>query len=130
MNSESDFKEKSAPLASRPTSANGSASKPPAIVRLSLIGLGHVPAIKNSMFAIVNKENREWKRRAVKLFVSQLLSSIPTSEHGTVTPQSLQSLMQLLPPDDNWKCIPETHVYCRKVSPGEEGADITIELIP
>lgn len=98
-------------------------------VTLNIKGLGHVPSIKNSMFSIVDKKNRDWKRRAVNLFVSQLFSSLPTGASGTVTPQSLQSLIASLPHDDCWEAIPETYVFCRKVGKGEEGATIIIEEI-
>ncbi len=98
-------------------------------IRILITGLGHIPAIKNSMFAIVKKENREWKRRCVALIVSRLISDTQTTESGTVTPQSLHSLTQLLPRDDCWRDIPETHVFCRKVEPGEDGAEILIEEI-
>lgn len=98
-------------------------------VTLSIKGLGHVPAIKNSMFAIVDKKNREWKRRCVKSFVSQLISSLPMDAQGTVTPQSLQSLIALLPQDDSWKDIPVHLVTCFKVPKGDEGARVEISAL-
>lgn len=99
------------------------------ILKLSVKGLGHVPAIKNSMFAIVKKKNREWKKRCVQNFVFQSISIIPTNEQGTLTPQSLHSLTALLPLDDSWKDIPEHSVRCVKVPKGEEGAEILIERL-
>lgn len=99
-------------------------------IRLQIKNLGHIPAIKNSMYAIVDKKNRQWKKLCVESFVSQLLSSIQTNEPGTVTPQSVLSLMQSLPADDSWKNIPEHSVRCIKVAKGEEGAEILIEEIP
>lgn len=98
-------------------------------VKLVVKGLGHIPAIKNSMFSIVKKENREWKRRCVQNFLSQLISSLPTTESGTVTPLALQSLIASLPPDDNWQVIPSIRIEAQKVEPGEEGATIVIERI-
>lgn len=103
-------------------SKNASAS-----VTLNVRGLNHIPALKNSMYAIVDKENREWKRRCVQLFVSQLLSSIPTSERATLTPLSLRCLIASLPHDDNWKVIREITLTCEKVTKGDEGATIVIE---
>lgn len=99
-------------------------------VTLRVTGLGHIPAIKNSMYAIVEPKNREWKKRCVQLLSSQLLSSIATTEHGTVTPQCLRSLIALLPRDDSWKDIPEIHIYAKKVPKGEEGAVIEITRLP
>lgn len=101
-----------------------------ASVTLNVRGLGHVPSIKNSMFAIVDKKNREWKRRCVSLFVSNLLSSIQTNEPGTLTPHSLRSLIASLPRDDSWRDIPEIQIRCVRVPKGEEGASITISEIP
>jgi hypothetical protein len=95
-------------------------------LRLSILGLGHVPSIKNGMFKIVEPKNREWKRKCVARLVSQLLSGLPTNERGIPTPQSLQSLIASLPVDDNWKSIPETHIRCAKCEPGQEGAEILI----
>ena len=88
--------------------------------------MGHIPAIKNSMFSIVQKENREWKRRCVKLFVSQLRSVLQTYEPVTQMQLSAPSLIASLPPDDNWKVIPEIIVKSQKVQPGDEGASIEI----
>lgn len=95
-------------------------------IRLVVRGLGHVPAIKNSMFSIVDPKNREWKRRCVQSFVSQLLSSIPTSEQETPMPHFLRCLIASLPHDDNWKVVSEIQIQCQEVPPGDEGAEITI----
>jgi len=96
---------------------------------LEVFTMGHTPSIKNSMYAIVDKKNREWKRRCVKGFVLQLISLFQTSGTATLTPEQAQSLIASLPPDDNWKVISELHVTCRKVKRGDEGAVITIEPI-
>lgn len=105
-------------------------SQPPAnplsAVTLEVRGLGHIPAIKNSMFAIVDKKNREWKRRCVRSFVSQLLSSTQTTEHEIQTPHSLRSLIASLPQDDSWKDIPQISIQCVKVPKGDEGANLMI----
>ncbi len=92
-------------------------------------GLSHIPAIKNSMFSIVDKKNRDWKRRCVKSFESQLLSSLPTTEHATQMLLSLRSWIASLPYDDSWKDMPEISIQCLKVAKGEEGARIEITPI-
>lgn len=96
-------------------------------VKLVVRGLGHVPALKNSFHAIVKPENREWKRRCVKLLESQLLCGSVTIESATQMPRSRRSSIALLPSDDCWQVIPEISIKSIKVQPGEEGADIQIE---
>lgn len=96
---------------------------------LEVKGLGHIPALKNSMYAIVDKEKRLWKKKCVQLFASQLFSALKTTESGILTPQFLRSLIHSLPYDDSWKDIPELHVTCQKVPKGQAGALITIERI-
>lgn len=101
----------------------------PETVVLQISSLGHIPAIKNSMFSIVKKENREWKRRCVQSFLSQLLSTIPTNEFAILTPDSLQSLTALLPADDSWRDIPEIQIRCFKCEKGQEGARIEVRKL-
>jgi hypothetical protein len=98
-------------------------------VKLRVEGLGHVPSIKNSMYAIVQKENRSWKSAAVAGFVSQLVCSCPTTSGATLTAEQLHSLIASLPHDDNWRIVSELHINCRRVPKGQEGAEITIEAI-
>lgn len=98
-------------------------------VTLIVRGLGHIPALKNSMYAIVDKKNREWKRRCIQLFGSQLLSGTATGEPATLTPHSLRCLTQLLPLDDGWRHIPEINIRCVQVPKGQEGAEIVIERL-
>lgn len=81
------------------------------------------------MYAIVKKGKREWKKRCVINFISQLLSNIPTNERATLTPPFLRSLIASLPRDDNWKIIPVITVTAVKVPKGEEGAEILITKI-
>jgi hypothetical protein len=96
---------------------------------LEVRGLGHVPSLKNSMFAIVKKENREWKRRCVHAFALQLSSSFRINGAATPITPSPRSLIAWLPRDDTWKDIPEYSVKSILVPPGEEGAEIKIELL-
>lgn len=111
---------------------NSATASPPNCGRkivLKVRGLGHVPAKKNSMYAVVAGECRRWQKRCQAVLVSQLLSACPTSETATSTTEHLRSLIASLPADDNWKCIPEIHLTVIEVEPGEEGANIIIEEI-
>lgn len=81
------------------------------------------------MFSIVQKDYRNWKKRCVQSFVSQLLSGTATTGFVTQTLLPPQSLMPLLPADDRWQIIAEHSVKCVKVNPGEEGAFIEIQQI-
>lgn len=104
------------------------AQTPLSKLTLEIQGLGHIPALKNSMFSIVDKENRQWKKRCVEHFVSQLLSASLISVHATPMLHSLPSLIASLPQDDSWKDITEINIRCQKVAKGLEGA--TIEIVP
>lgn len=101
-------------------------------VLLKVAGLGHIPALKNSMFSIVDKEKREWKRRCVQSFVSQLLSAMPTGAPETWTPDSQPFWTALLKQsakfDDNWKVIREIGMSGHECAPGEEGAELHLVL--
>lgn len=149
MNSESDSKEKSAPLALRPTAANGSASKPLERISLIIRGLGPVRSFKNRKRVaglrrdpqrpnvwhgcptlITRPDVKEWMRQAVKSIASQLSSAFPTGAAGITPECSKRSAMSWLPPDDCWEDLEIGSVTTVLVEPGEEGADITIELIP
>lgn len=106
-----------------PTQAN-----PRLPVTLVVRDLGHVPAIKNSMFSIVDKKNRAWKRRCVQSFVWQFYSGTATNERVTLTLPCPPSWIASLPQDDNWKILPEIMVRSVKVPKGQEGA--LVEITP
>ena len=112
-------------------SENASQTPAPAQSRVTLQirGLGHVPAVKNSFYRIVDSETREWKRRCIESFISQLLSGTATT--GSVTPMPLcpRSLIASLPHDDRWQICPSIRLESVKVAPGLEGAEIVIEPI-
>ena len=99
-------------------------------VKLEVKNLGHVPALKNSMYAIVDPKHRDWKRRCVASFVSQLISACQTTGGETLTTQRVLSLTQSLPPDDAWQHIPVIILTAKKVKRGEEGAEILIDVMP
>lgn len=103
---------------------------PAKALSLKIRGLGHVPAIKNSMFSIVKKENREWKRQCVRSIVSQLLSECPISGDVTLMQDFLRSRIASLPPDDNWKIISSVALEVILCQKGDEGADIEIIRLP
>ena len=99
-------------------------------VKLEVKNLGHVPALKNSMYAIVDPKHRDWKRRCVASFVSQLISACQTTESETLTTQRVRSLTALLPQDDAWQHIPVMILTASKVKMGDEGAEILIDVMP
>jgi hypothetical protein len=102
----------------------------PTAVRLVVRYLGNIPAKKNSMYAGVNPKHQQWQRQCVAGFVSQLRSILATAATGTLTTPSLPSLIASLPPDDNWRVIPEIHAKAVACPPDEVGADILVEVIP
>lgn len=76
------------------------------------------PAVKKQMDAITDS------------FVSQVLSALATASGGTWTVAQQRSwIASRLPEDDCWTCVPDEHATGQLVPLGEEGADITIELI-
>ena len=111
-------------------------SKTAPTVRLQVRGLGHVPSKKNRLFAradggvMTDSKVRQWSTRCIAAFVSQLCCGSATGESAILTTEQLRSLTQLLPADDGWKHIPEIHLTAIQVPKGDEGADITIELLP
>ena len=99
-------------------------------IALTVTGMGHVPSFKNGkQLFVTSKKNREWMKRCIASFVFQSLSKCQTCADGTVTADSLQSLIASLPPDDNWKVIPVICVTAVKCEPGNEGAEIIITEI-
>jgi hypothetical protein len=74
-------------------------------------------------------EHREWMEKAVRNFVSQLLSGSATGESTIQTGATPQSLIALLPRDDCWAAIPETLLKSELCEPGQEGATIVIERL-
>jgi len=103
-------------------------------VVLQVRGLGPVPAFKNSKLLargrlLTKPEYREWMVKCVRNFVSQLVSGTAIEGVGMQTEPSPHCWTAWLPPDDNWKCIPEIHVKAEMCAKGEEGATVTIERI-
>jgi hypothetical protein len=76
-------------------------------------------------------EHKEWMRKTVLSFVSQLRSDFQISASATPMDATLRSLIASLPPDDTWTAIPESSQTSRLCEPGEEpGATIVIERLP
>ena len=88
-----------------------------------------MPAMKNGMYSVVDKRHRAWKRQCIAVIVSQLRSILATDGTGTSTTPSLPSLIASLPPDDNWRVIPEIHATAQGCPHDEAGADIIIDVM-
>ena len=103
--------------------------------------LGHVPSFKNTKAIAFNRRTRkrfirtdpkkkDWMERCIRNFEFQLSSAFPTGGAGTVMePPARSSIASSLPLDDSLAWIPELHVVCERVAPGEEGAAIIIEMM-
>jgi hypothetical protein len=75
-------------------------------------------------------EHKEWMRKTVLDFASQLLTASQIDESTTSMDARRRSLIASLPHDDTWTAIPEQISRGRLCEPGEEpGAEILIELI-
>lgn len=106
----------------------------PTSCKLSVRGIGAVPAKKNSKLIcrgmlITKPEYQKWMKACLDSFISQLSSATPTAAGATSTVASQPSWTYLLPPDDNWQVIPHITVKGVLVAKGEEGADIELTQI-
>lgn len=76
------------------------------------------PRVKKQMQAITDS------------FVSQLHSALATAGGATWTAAQRRSwIASRLPADDCWTIVPDEHATGQLVSRGDEGADITLEII-
>ncbi len=105
----------------------------PTSLKLSVRGIGPVPAKKNSKLIcrgmlITKPEYQRWMKACLDGFISQLSSATPTAAGATSTADSQRSWTSSLPSDDNWMVIPHIAVRGVLVPKGDEGADI--ELTP
>lgn len=102
-------------------------------IRLVVKGLGHVPSFKNKKMItrgklITDPKKQAWMEKAAAAIESQLRCLFQTEGAGTVTEQSLRSLiLTLLPLDDSLDWIGVPSGSWRRVKKGEEGAVIEIE---
>lgn len=112
-------------------------------LRLLVEGVGHIVSFKNSKQItrfgkgenarhglITSKPKKKQMDAIIQSFVSQLTCWFQTNEIEMETAQHQLSLIaSYLPLDDSLKWIPEICVCSRRVSKGNEGAEITIERI-
>lgn len=105
----------------------------------------HIPSFKNSKrwvtklpngkplkrpLLITSPEFQEWMRKAVLSLESQLLCSCQTGPDETPPARSkLFAMLSRLPADDSVNDLKEGSWKVERVSPGEEGAIITIERL-
>lgn len=107
---------------------------------VTLSGIGRVPSFKNAkriwktkngkLFLGTRGDVKKWMKSAILSIESQLRSECQTADRGISTELQVLSSIALLPPDDNWKVIPEIHVKAVQCANGDEGATIVIELLP
>lgn len=102
----------------------------------------HIPSFKNCKRAILDRHTGKMRtltdgktkakmERIIQGFVLQLLSVTPTNEPGTCPALSkLSAIASRLPADDSWKWISEIEICAERVPEGQEGAEITITLLP
>ena len=123
------------PVTSKPQTALGRTR-----VVLQIKGLGPVPSLKNHKRSVMQKNGKakpitdpavkDWMRKAIMSFVSQLLWASVTAEGETRTGASLRSwIASSVPVDDCWTCMPQMIIECELCEPGQEGATITIDRI-
>ena len=95
----------------------------------------HVPSFKNCKRVVQNRlitrpDVKRWMDQCIRSFESQLFCA--TRITGGVTPTAPSPhylIASSLPLDDSRQWMPEQHLYCEEVKPGEEGATIIIEKL-
>ncbi len=110
-------------------------------VKLQVSGLGHVPSFKNNKMIVKGRGGRkamlitdpkkqQWMGRCITAIESRLRSLFQTTSTATETACSLQSkIASSLPLDDSLKWIGSHSVDWRKVPKGQEGFEMTIEVV-
>lgn len=110
-------------------------------MKLVVKNMGHVPSFKNRKRAILDRKTGKlrtlterktarWMERCTNDFVSQLHSMLATVAAAMGTEHCPRSLIaSLLPLDDGIAWIPEIHLHTVYVDPGDEGAEIEIEMM-
>lgn len=116
-------------------------STKPGAIKLVVKGLGNVPSFKNNKRAILDRntgkmrtltkpETKRWMNQCIAQFESQLLGACPIREGETAGEWARRLRTALLPLlDDSWKHMLPGDQNIRIVQAGQEGAEITIELI-
>jgi len=102
---------------------------------LAVRNQGHVPSFKNNKMLvrgrlITDPKKQKWMQRCIQSFESQLFLLTRTTAAGTLTDNSLRSLIaSSLPLDDSHQWIPEIKIEAVQLEMGHEGAVIIIEPI-
>lgn len=102
---------------------------------LEIKGLGEIVSFKNSKMItrgrLITAPRKQKQMEAItKLLKSQLLSLLATTETEMVTERiQLSKIALSVPLDDALAWVPEHCVKLRRVSRGQEGAEIVIELM-
>lgn len=97
---------------------------------------GHTPSFKNHKRVCRNRlitrpVVKKWMDQVIQDFESQLFCATQIGEGGTLTAAPPRSLIvSSLPLDDSRQWIAELRITDQDVPVGEEGAVITIELMP
>jgi hypothetical protein len=105
-----------------------------ATIKLEIRGF-HPTSFKNSKMMcrgrlITDPKKQKQMEQIIQDFVSQLISSTPTTAAETWTEaQQLCWIASSTPADDSYQWIPEIHLLARRVEKGDEGANITIERL-
>lgn len=108
---------------------------PSQCVRLSIRLMGNPKSFKNAKRIcgkqlITRPDVKQWMKRVTQSFVSQLTSLCRIRESGTTTECLARFLTASLPLDDCWTEVEIGSVKTSLCKPGEEGAEITIEITP
>lgn len=128
---------------SSPKATSGSRMELGKSLVIEIRGIGHVPSFKTGKKAtwsrnaqgriiaqpVTKREHRAWMKQCVSSIVSELFSVLPTIGAAIQTGVQARSLIALLPPDDNWRVIPDLQVTSEKVEKGQEGFLIIIDRI-
>lgn len=98
----------------------------------------HIPSFKNSKLLtrgklITKPEYQKVMKDIIRAFESGLRSAILTGDSATLTEDALRrwtvSVAQLKHFDDNRFWVSEITVDCMDVPKGEEGCDLTLEIL-
>lgn len=104
-------------------------------LRLEILGLGHVPAMKNNKMLtrgrlITHPKRQKWMDQAIRAIEFQLMSLFQTTAGETWTEPQLHSwIASRWPLDDSCAWIKELVIKVRPVPKGSEGAAILIERL-